>query len=112
MKLKNYVFRQTLNVRPLDHLRKNDGGECFAPLAFALLRAEMLQNCGPRPWENPEIEENPRLGTPPKNKFFTLELFDLLLSLTFDTRILKHDVTREKPKCSSPGYPTEVRIKV
>ena len=44
MKLKNYVFRQTLNFSPLGHLRKKDGGECFALLAFALLRAEMLEN--------------------------------------------------------------------
>ena len=51
MKLKNYVFRQTLNFGPLGHLRKKDGGECFAPLAFALLRGEMLQKLR-------EIEEN------------------------------------------------------
>ena len=44
MKFKNYVFRQTLNFSLLGHLRKKDGGECFAPLAFALLRAEMLEN--------------------------------------------------------------------
>ena len=64
MKLKNYVFRQTLNFSPLGHLRKNDGGECFAPLAFALLRAEMLQKWWPRPQEKPEIQENLESGEP------------------------------------------------
>ena len=33
MKIKNYTFRQTLNFSPSGHLRKKDGGECFAPLA-------------------------------------------------------------------------------
>ena len=105
------MFRQILNFNPLGHLRKKDGGECFAPFAFALMRAEMLENCGLRPYGNPEIEENPHLGTPPKNKSFTLEVFDLLSSLIFDTRTLKHVIIREKPKCSSQGYLSKVRLK-
>ena len=40
----NHAFRQMLNFNPSGHLRDKDGGECFAPFAFALLRAEMLQN--------------------------------------------------------------------
>ena len=87
------------------------GPERSGIFAFALLRAEMFQKCGPRPQEKPEIEENPHLGTPPKNKFLTLEGFDLLSSLTFDTRTLKHVIMREKPKCSSQGYLSEVRLK-
>ena len=106
------MFRQILNFSPLGHLRERGGGECFAPFAFALLRAEMLQKCGPRPQEKPEIEENPHFGTPPKNKFLTLEGFDLLSSLTFDTRTLKHVIMWEKPKCSSQGYLSAVWIKV
>ena len=35
-----------LNFSPSGRLREKDGGECFAPFAFALLRAEMLQNGG------------------------------------------------------------------
>ena len=80
MKVKNYVFRQTLNFSPLGHLRKKDGGECFAPFAFALLRAEMLQNCGPRPYENPEIEENLESGGPSKNNISHLVLSVLLMT--------------------------------
>ena len=106
------MFRQILNFSPLGHLRKEGGGKCFTSFAFALLRAEMLQNCGSRPKEKPEIEENPHLGTPPKNKSFTLEVFDLLSSLIFDTRTLKHVIIRGKPKCSSQGYLSKVWIKV
>ena len=105
------MFRQILNFSPLGHLRKKNRGECFAPFAFALLRAEMFQKCGPRPQEKPEIEENPHFGTPPKNTFLTLEGFDLLSSLTFDTRTLKHVIMQEKPKCSSQRYLSEVRLK-
>ena len=64
MKFENYVFRQTLNFSPLGHLKKSDGGECFAPLAFALLRAEMVQKWRPRPQEKPEIQENLESGGP------------------------------------------------
>ena len=38
---RNHVFRQMLNFSPSGRLREKDGGECFAPFAFALLRAEM-----------------------------------------------------------------------
>ena len=105
------MFRQILNFSPLGHLREKDGAECFAPFVFELLHAEMFQKCGPRPQEKPEIEENPNLGTPPKNKFLTLEGSALLSSLTFDTRTLKHVIMREKPKCSSQGYLSKVRLK-
>ena len=83
------------------------GPERSGIFAFALLRAKMFQKCGPRPQEKPEIEENPHLGTPPKNKFLTLEGSALL----FDTRTLKHVIMREKPKCSSQGYLSKVRLK-
>ena len=35
----------------------------------------------------------------------------LLSSLTFNTRTLKHVIMREKPKCSSQGYLSKVRLK-
>ena len=41
MELKNYVFRQTFNFNPLGHLRKKDGGECFAPRG-------LLRCCAPK----------------------------------------------------------------
>ena len=79
MKLKNYAFRQTLNFSPLGHLKKNDGGECFAPLAFAL-RAEMLKNGGQDPQEKAEIQEDLASSGPLQNNISHLCLSVLLLT--------------------------------
>ena len=64
----------------------------------------LLRCCVPKCFKTVAIAETRNyrkssFGDPFQKQVFTLEVFDLLSSLTFDSRTLKHVVIREKPKC-------------